>query len=162
MTSAGGEYGRGMQTGRFRDGGAAGFLAAGVSGPLYVLVVLLIPFIGDPLDLDPEFGIDVVLAIPLAVVFGLVFAGLPSILTGMVLGVWVGDRAIDATVTAVTLVAGALGGWLLLASVDDADITIGVALLGATIGVCTAMVWLRLFDFLRSRSPTRFDFDSDR
>lgn len=152
-----------MSFSRMNSGAAAGFLAAGASGPVYVLIAVLAPFDGDVLDLSPDLGPGLLLAIPLMVVSGFVFAGVPSILAGMVLGLAIGDRLLSHPVVGATLGIGALAGTALLRSVDETGrLTWSLALVGAIGGIATAAVWLRVFDFLRSRKPTEVVSDDVR
>lgn len=144
-----------MNFSRMNSGAVAGFLAAGASGPIYALIVALAPFDGDVLDVSPGLGIGLILALPVAVIFGFVFAGVPTILTGMVLGAAIGDRPLSRSVVGASLGIGALGGAIFLRSMSDSrELTGQVAAVGAVVGVATAFVWIRLFDFLRSRKPT--------
>ena len=152
-----------MSFSRMNSGAAAGFLAAGASGPIYVLIVVLAPFDGDLLDLSPDIGPDLVLAFPLMVVSGFVFAGVPGILAGMVLGLAIGDRLMSRSVVGATLGIGAFAGIALLRSVDETGrLTWPLVVIGAIGGIATAAVWLRVFDFLRSRKPTEVVSDDGR
>ncbi len=154
------QYDPAMNFGRVSTGGTAGFLASTITGPAYVFSIVLAPGGGDVFELDVGLDTDLVLGIPLMMLSGLALAGLPSILLGMVLGAWIGDRSLSPQVVPVTLIVGAIGGAALLQSISGDGLTAPIAVRGAFVGSVTAWAWTRLFDFLRSRKPTVIVGDS--
>lgn len=142
-----------MNFGRVNSGAKAGFVAGALSGPIYGLSVLVFSA-GDVFDVDSSFGTNLLLGLPAAILFGCVLAGLPGIFFGMAMGGSVGDRPMTPPVIGGAIVAGAVAGTALLQSVNDVGLSAGVVIRGAIVGGLAAYIWTRLFDFLRSRSPT--------
>lgn len=143
-----------MNFGRISTGGAAGFLASSIGGPVYALSIVFAPGGGDVFELDVNIGPGLVLGLPLTMLFGLVLAGLPGILLGMALGAKIGDEPMQPQLVAMAMIVGAIGGALLLRSLFDVDFNATVAIRGAAIGAVTGYVWTQIFDFLRNRKPT--------
>lgn len=142
-----------MNFGRMNSGAMAGFLAAGISGPIYGVTVLIVGA-GDVFDVDLGFGPELVVGLPFAILFGCVFAGLPGILFGMAMGAWIGDRPTAPSIQGAAAALGAVIGVALLQAVNDAGMTTSVVLRGGIVGALTATAWLMVFDALRRRSPT--------
>lgn len=141
-----------MNFGRVNIGGAAGFLAGAVSGPLYALSILIAGN-GDVLDVDVSFGTDLIFGLPFAILFGCVLAGLPAILFGMAVGASIGDRPMTPTVALAAVATGAVVGVALLQSVNDLGLSTAVVLRGAIVGALAAYVWTLVFDGFRARTP---------
>ena len=142
-----------MNFGRVNSGAKAGFVAGALSGPIYGLSVLVFSA-GDVFDVDSSFGTNLFLGLPAAILFGCVLAGLPGILFGMALGGSIGDRPMAPPVVSAALAAGAVAGIALLQSVNDVGLSAAVVIRGGIVGGLAAYIWTRLFDLLRSRTPT--------
>jgi len=142
-----------MNFGRVNTGAKAGFAAGAISGPIYGATVLVFSG-GDVFDVDSSFGTGLLLGLPTSILFGCVLAGLPGILFGMAMGASVGDRPMTPPVVAGPLAVGAVAGISLLQSVNDAGLGPAVVMRGAIVGALSAYVWARIFDFLRSRTPS--------
>lgn len=142
-----------MNFGRVNTGALSGFLASAVSGPVYALLLVIAPFGGDVLGVDVSIDSGLLLGLPLVLLFGVVVAGLPSILLGMSLGASIGERPMTAGWVTFAVCVGAVGGAAVLQSFNDASLTAAVALRGGMTGGLTGYAWTRLYLFLRNRMP---------
>jgi len=147
-----------MNFGRVNIGAKAGFAAGAISGPIYGLTAFFVSA-GDVFDVDSSFGTSLFLGLLTAVLFGCVLAGLPGILFGMAMGASIGDRPLAVPVVTGAIAVGSVAGIALLQSVNDVGLGAAVAIRGAIVGGLAAYVWIRLFDFLRRRSPVVIDLD---
>lgn len=142
-----------MNFGRVNTGAMSGFLASAVSGPIYALLLVIAPFGGDVLGVDANIDGGLLLGLPLVVLFGVVVAGLPSILLGMTLSASIGDRPMTSAWMTFAVCIGAIGGAAVLQSFNDGPLTAAIALRGGLTGGLTGYVWTRLYLFLRNRMP---------
>ena len=149
-----------MNFGRINSGAKAGFVAGALSGPIYGLTVLFISS-GDVFDVDSSFGAGLFLGLPTAILFGCVLAGLPGILFGMAMGASIGDRPMLPSVSAWAIAVGSIAGIALLQSVNDVALGTAVVIRGVIVGAISAYIWIRIFDFLRTRSPAVIVLDDE-